>query len=111
MLSFGDGKSLILLIRVTETRRYVDKTRLENTFFPKRWSSVWPPAIEKRHMAIDRSDVFSTGKALENDGRDNACATLVFYLTAASWLGLADPFVKKASRLSHLTNSMSNSER
>lgn len=79
MLSLDGRQPLILLIRTRETSHEVDKTTVEIAFFPKRWTVIWPSAIENRHEAIDRTDVFRTDKAHEDDGRGDACATLVFY--------------------------------
>jgi hypothetical protein len=87
MLSFGDRKSVISLIRVGETSHEVDKTTVEIAFFPKRWTVMWSSAIEIRHNAIDRTDIFRTNKAHGEDGRGDACATLVFNWAAGSGLG------------------------
>ena len=78
MLSLDGRQPLILLIRTRETSHEVDKTTVEIAFFPKRRTGVGVSAIEKRRDAIDRTDVFSTSSALEDDGRDNARSTLVF---------------------------------
>ena len=68
-----------MLIRTRETSHEVDKTTVEIAFFPKRWTVIWPSAIEIRHDAIDRTDVFRTDKAHEDDGRGDALPTLVVY--------------------------------
>jgi len=72
---------------------------------------VWASAIEKRHSAIERTDVFPIGKAHEDEGRGDTRATqsstgrwdrnLVIHLRISA----------RARPFSHLPNIMSNNER
>lgn len=59
---------------------YVNLTQIlrfhvQKSLFPEEKTVVRASTIEKRYIAIDRTDVFSTDKTQEDDGNGDACAT------------------------------------
>lgn len=72
---------------------------------------VWASAIEKRHSAIERTDVFPIGKAHEDEGRGDAFATQSSTKRRDHDLVIQLRIFARARPLSHLPNIMSNNGR